>query len=109
VLVQYSDPKFARQCADEKSRRRAFGAERAKVLALRLQHLTTVNTLADMSQLGGRTHELTGNWKNHFAVALDGPYRLIFAPESWPERESGGLDWDHVDSVVIIGIINYHD
>jgi proteic killer suppression protein len=44
------------------------------------------------------------------ALDLDHPYRLIFEPadEPIPTKSDGGLDWNQVTAVRIIGVENYH-
>ena len=89
---------------------RAFGKERAKILGRRLKAMRDIaETLDDLRNMPGRTHELSGDLEGHLAISLDGPYRLIFAPTTWPAHDAGGLDWTKVDSVVVVGIENYHD
>lgn len=106
--VFYCDPKFAAQMESAKSRRRAFGAERAKKLEARRAQLDAADTLADLRRVPGNWHELTGDWKGHLAVSLDGPYRLIFAPAEADYLTDRSLDWSTVSGVVLVGIVDYH-
>ena len=64
-----------------------------------------------MRWLPGRCHELTGNRKGQLSVDLDGPYRLIFktAHNPLPRKEDGGLDWERVTAIVVLGVDNTHE
>jgi len=110
MLVNFTDPKMAKSCADDKSMVRAFGSERAKHVKRRLGALRdTAENLADMRHLPGHTHELHGNWAGYLAIDLDGAYRLIFAPNPRVTKADGGLDWAEVKAIAIVTIENYHD
>lgn len=106
--IFFSDAKFASLMESAKSRRRAFGAERAKKLETRRAQLDAADTLADLRHAPGSWHELTGDWKGYVAVSLDGPYRLILAPTEPQYLPDGSLDWDSVTSVALVGVVDYH-
>ncbi|MBL8233129.1 MAG: hypothetical protein JNL98_31815 [Bryobacterales bacterium] len=42
---------------------------------------------------------------------LDGPYRLILTPDHdpIPSRASGGMDWNQLSAVTILGIEDTHE
>ncbi len=42
---------------------------------------------------------------------LDHPYRLIFVPgdDPVPRKPDGGLDWNHVTAIIILGVENTHE
>lgn len=104
----FSDAKFARKCADEKTMRRSFGNERAVKLAQRIQQFRSVDSLDEMRSLPGNLHELIGDRKGLLAISLDGPFRLLIEPDEWVEDKDGRLDWTRVKSIVIDSIIDYH-
>ncbi|MBI5098423.1 MAG: killer suppression protein [Nitrospirae bacterium] len=58
-----------------------------------------------------RCHELKGNRKGQLSVDLDHPYRLIFEPANnpIPEKSDGGLEWNNVTKVRIIGMEDTHE
>lgn len=89
---------------------RAFGEQRSKVLGRRLDQLRAAPHLGDFRQLPGRCHELKGARKGQLSIDLDGPYRLIFehAHNPAPTRADGGLDWDGVTAIRILGVEDTH-
>ena len=73
--------------------------------------LKAADTLADISRLPpARCHELTGNRAGQLSVDLEHPYRLLFivANNPYPERISGGLDWEGATEIEIIAIADTH-
>jgi hypothetical protein len=77
---------------------------------VRLASLLAAATLADMENVPGRCHALTGDRAGQFAVDLWGPNRLIFEPASdpLPRKSDGGIDRDQVTEIRILEIVNYH-
>ena len=76
----------------------------------RLADLDAAASLEEMRQLPGRCHELSGDRKGQLAIDLAGGKRLVFEPAANPpaQREQGGLDWEAVDAIRLIEIIDYH-
>lgn len=108
--VSFGSSKFAREVNDRKLLVRTYGDRRAKLIGRRLDDLRAAASLADLRNLPGRYHELHGDRKGQISADLDHPYRLLFRPaEPVPVREDGGLDWNRVESVVILGVEDTHD
>jgi proteic killer suppression protein len=110
IDISWADHKLERTCADERTGRRRFGAERWKLLKRRLMSLDAAPTLADMNGVPGKCHALRADRAGEFAVHLDGSYRLVFEVdhEPVPERTSGGIDETRVTSIRILEVVNYH-
>lgn len=108
--VLFTTERLKRQLSSNTELQRRWGEVGAKRIALRLQQLAAASTLADMRQLPGRCHELTGDRDGHLALDLHNPYRLIIRPTAnpAPTKEDGGHDWDSVDSVTVTEIVDYH-
>ena len=72
--------------------------------------LQAAPTLADMRKLPGRCHELEGNRDGHLGVDVGDGNRIVIAPtnDPPPRKGDGGLDWNGVDAVVVVEIVNYH-
>jgi plasmid maintenance system killer protein len=96
---------------DSKRLVRKHNAQRAKLIRRRLDDLKAASNLQIMRWLPGRCHELTGNRKNQLSLDLDGPYRLIFKPahDPLPKKDDGGLDWEAVTEIVVLGVDNTHE
>jgi proteic killer suppression protein len=110
VEVRFSSEKLKVALSTHRLLQKDWGQEGAKKIALRLQQLAAVPTLADMRNLPGRCHELTGDRAGHLAVDVHQPYRLLFQPtaDPAPRKPDGGLDWTQVDSITVTEIVDYH-
>ncbi len=109
--VLFADEKSARFFSSHSMLQKRYGAAGAAKIALRLQQLSAVPTLAHMRDLPGRCHALLGDRSGQFAVDIQQPHRLIFEPaKALPaDDRSGGRDvWDRVDAVRIIKVVDYH-
>lgn len=108
--VLFADQKVQRVCSNERRLTAQYGKVGAKKVSLRLQQLSAAATLEDMRNLPGRCHELTDNREGQLAVDLDHPRRLVFKPtlNPAPSKPDGGLDWDAVESITVIEIVDYH-
>jgi len=99
-----------RRCCNSRERAKRWGESRGKALSRRLDDLRAARSLADMRHPPGRCHELSGDRKGQLALDLDRRYRLIFevADEPIPRKEDGGLAWERVTAVRILGVEDYH-
>lgn len=109
--IGFRSAKLAKECNDFAASRRANGEQRAKLIRRRLDALRAAVTLDDLRNVPGRLHELSGDRKFQLSLDLDGPYRLILAPDHdpIPARESGGMDWSQISAVTILGIEDTHE
>lgn len=109
--ISYQTKKLEKQLTDHKKMSKAFGVM-AKKVNQRLKELSSADTLNVMKFIpAARCHELKGNKKGLLAVDVSGNYRLIFEPDHNPlpeKEEDGGLDWQEVTKIKIIGVEGYH-
>ena len=108
--ILFSSDRLQKQCTVNKTMVRKWGQERAKRLRMRLDQLKAAPHLGEMRNLPGRCHELTGGRQGEISIDLDGPYRLIFevANDPLPQKADGGLDWNGVTQIRILGIEDTH-
>lgn len=98
--------------SDPGNLRKKFGNEQAKLIRSRLNQLINVNALADLRKLPQlRCHELKHNRAGQLSVDIRHPYRLLFLPDHdpIPQKSDGGLDWNQVTAVLIVGIVDTHE
>ena len=91
--------------------RKNFGPKLAKKIATRLNELDIAENLDEISRVPpARCHELSGDRDGQLSVDLSHPQRLVFIPanDPIPLKEDGGLDWEKVDEVEIIEIVDPH-
>jgi proteic killer suppression protein len=108
--ISFANDKLKRQLSNEKSLKRAFG-DRARRLQLRLDLLKAAGCLDDVLPVPPpRRHELTGDWRGHFAVDLTGNWRLIFRPnhDPVPVTPDGGVDLKAITAIIIVAVEDYH-
>ena len=108
--ISFTNERLANLCNSENRLRGKYGPRMAALIQRRLFELSDAETLAVMRSLPGRCHELRHGLKGCLAVDLVHPKRLVFEPDHdpLPTKEDGGLDWEKVTKIVIIGIGDYH-
>ena len=108
--IVFENSKFEEECNNQRLLVKNHGADRAKRIQKRLNSLLYANVLEDMRNVPGRCHELVHDRAGQLALDLDHPYRLIFEPANHPipTKLDGGLNWNQVTAVRIIGVENYH-
>lgn len=111
MIIDFSNNDFEEECNNHRLLVRRQGNIRANRIRRRLDDLRAAEVLADMRNLPGRCHELRGTRSGQLSLDLDHPYRLIFEPAEnpAPRKPDGGLDWDEIASVRIIGVDDTHE
>lgn len=109
--ILFRDRSFEDECNDFRQLKKHQGELRAKKIRQRLDDLRAAEVLEDMKTLPGRCHELKGNRSNQLSLDLDHPWRLIFTPADDPPacKPDGGIDWNGIRAVEIIGIEDTHE
>jgi proteic killer suppression protein len=109
--ITFKNKSLRRRCTDSKAGIKKWGQRRDELVRRRLDDLEAAPALSTMRSLPGKCHELKGDRSGELAVRLDGSYRLVFEPaeDPVPESKGGGLDWERVTAIRIIGVENYHD
>jgi proteic killer suppression protein len=110
LIIQFQDPKFREECNNQRLLNKRQGARRAKKVRQRLDDLRAADNLSVMKMLPGRCHELTGDRRGQLSLDLDHPWRLIFVPADDPPsiKDDGGIDWQNVKAIKILGIEDTH-
>lgn len=111
MQVFFRSKKLQKICSSAKEIQKAFGAVRAQKLQQRLLDLRAADHLGQISRLPpARCHEMTGDRQGQLSVELDHPYRLFFIPadDPIPRKHDGGLDWDALTAIEIVGIADPH-
>lgn len=109
--VSFEKPKLRKVCQSTKELQRAFGQDNGRRIGIRLAQLAAAPRLADLwPPAPGRCHKLTADRAGQLSLDVKHPLRLIFRPEPFPgpTLPEGGLDWNRVESVVVIEIADTH-
>jgi len=110
VRLEFRTTKLEKQCASERSRKKAFGDERGRRLGRRLSALLAASTLEDLRSAPGRLHELKGDRAGQYSIDLDGPYRLILEAVGDDETSApGNTAWSQITTVRIHSIEDTHE
>jgi len=91
---------------------RAYGKDGASKLRRRLDDLAAAASLEVLRPpFPGRCHELKGDRKGQLSLDLSHPYRLVFLPtgDGVQKKEDGGLDWNSVRAIEVLGVEDTHD
>jgi proteic killer suppression protein len=109
IDIAWSNRKLGKCCATDAAGRKRFGAARWKLLKKRLFVLAAVPALADLRGSAG-FHPLRADRAGQYALALDGPYRLVFRPDHdpIPMLRNGRVDEAAVTRVIVLEVVDYH-
>ncbi len=109
-----SDKRLRKVADDDAARRREYGVNMAKKIALRLASLRAAVSLADFwppKSGPERCHELIGDRKGTFSIDLNQPYRLLFQSRSKPPAEDVTDEqqrWKSITEIDITAIEDTH-
>ena len=109
--ISFRDRKLAKVFSSERTLRREYGARAARIIMIRLAVLLNAETLSEVPATPpDRMHQLTGDRDEQYAVYLNHPYRLVFAPahDPLPRKEDEGIDLDQVTAVTVMEVVDYH-
>lgn len=111
VELSFANDHLRGLCNVEKTARRELGARNAKILGQRLDDLAAAQNLFEVYRLPGKLHSLKGDRAEHYAMRLDGGYRLVFtcAHDPAPRNADGSIDPRLVTAIQIQSIEDYHD
>ncbi len=109
--VRFSTERLKKACESKSERLRRYGAPAAQKLATRLDDLRAARSLADMRHLPGHWEELKQDRKGQLSCRLAGGLRLIVEPTEQPPpvKVDGGLDWQAIDDLTVIEVVDYHE
>ncbi len=111
MLISFKDRKLEKDFCDEKALKRKWGAEQAKLIARRLTELAAAENLETLRKLPQvRAHELSGVRAGQISLDVKYPYRLLVTSdhEETPRKEDGGLDWQKITKVKVLGVEDTH-
>lgn len=112
MILSYASDKLRAEFLDARLLQRNRGAVQAKKIGLRISTILAARHLGELRPpTPGRFHPLTADKAGWIACDLDGPYRLILEPDHspLPTLPDGGLDWNQVTCVKILGVLDYHE
>ena len=109
--IYFDSNKPRKLLSDDAKLKKKCGPQQAGRIRARLDDLCAADNLGQFRYLPGRCHELKGKRHGQLSLGLVHPDRLIFLParDQIPVKPDGGLDWDRVQTVVILGIEDAHE
>ena len=110
VNIVFGTTQLKKACNSDKQMGKKWGTNGAKRLRRRLDDLRAAPNLEAMRRLPGRCHELTGNRSGQLSIDLVHPLRLILEPvgNPAPRKADGGLDWEAVTAIRVVGVLDTH-
>ena len=111
MKIAFLDAKDKAFFEDDKKVLLKFGALTLKKLRARLDDVDAAHCMQDMRHLPGHWEELKRDRVGQFSAQLQGGFRLIVKPQKQPPptKNDGGLDWNAIDGLTIIEVVDYHD
>lgn len=109
--ILFASKKLQRQCSNQSDCLRSWGEHRGRLIMRRLAELGAMDDLSVADRLPQMAcHELKGNRKGQFAVALEHPFRLVFEPADEPPalKDDGGFDWSRIRKIRVLEVVDYH-
>lgn len=115
MVIHFRTKKLEKTFNSERNLKKEYGGM-AKTIRRRMAELAAAETLKDMGPPKtppARCHELTGGKRGQqgqLSVDLTKIQRLIFVPanDPIPKKPDGGLDWEQVDTIRILGVEDTH-
>lgn len=111
MLITFKNKKIEKELCDEKTLKRKWGTEQAKLIARRLTELAAAENLETLRKLPQvRAHKLSGDRAGQISLDVKHPYRLLIIPdhEEMPRKEDGGLNWEKITKVKVLGVEDIH-
>lgn len=111
MQISFKHKKLAKIFNSENELLKAYGADNGRRIARRVQNIADASNLAELAKIPQtRVHELSGDRDEQISVDVKHPYRLLLVSdhEDTPRKEDGGLDWNRITRVMIIGIEDTH-
>jgi proteic killer suppression protein len=112
MLISFGTKSLGKEFSDKKILVRRWGSEQVKKIMLRLTQIDAADNLSDLRKLPQvRAHELKGNRAGQISLDLKHPYRLLMQPDhdETPRKPDGGLDWEKVNAVKVLGVEDTHE
>lgn len=110
--IQFDNAQIRKLCNDHRLLTQKLQKKRADLVAMRLQQMSHIDNLAQMSQFPeAKCHPLlNGGRKGQLAVWVDNKFRIVFEPahDPRPTKDDGSLDWTQVTAIKVIEIVDYH-
>jgi len=104
MKIRFKSKKLKKKFEAKKELEKAYGTRQAKKIIQRINELYAAESLQDIKHIpSSRLHQLSGNYKNCFAIDLVQPYRLIIKPEDG-EIE----DLRTITLVEVVKVEDYH-
>lgn len=102
--IIFKSKKLKKKFETKKELEKAYGTRQAKKITQRMNELYAAESLQDIKYIpSSRLHQLSGNYKNCFAIDLLQPYRLIIKPEDGKIE-----DYRTITIVEVIKVEDYH-
>jgi plasmid maintenance system killer protein len=109
--IRFKTKKLAKIFNDAKLLDKEYGRQCSRAIQRRMRFLEAACCLADVPvEKPDRRHQLTGNKKDHFAVDVKHPYRIVFKPDHDPIPKTGdnSIDLSMVTDIEIVAVEDYH-
>ncbi|MDB5049570.1 MAG: putative killer suppression protein HigA [Fibrobacteres bacterium] len=104
MKIVFANEDLRNECNNQDLLVKRYGAELARLLRQRLDELFNAEVLEDMRSLPHVSISGSVQGGPDLSLDLGGPYRLVFRPYPHAKFSNGGMDWNKIDSIFILGL-----
>ena len=110
MKIFFKTQKLKKTVSNEKKLVKAYGQSAAVAILKRLDDIYVAENMAEIFELPGNYHPLSGNLKGKFACNVSRNYRIIFEPATrpLPVNEHNMLIYEEIKEITILSIEDYH-
>lgn len=102
--IEFKNKKMKKIYEDHSLLSKKYGSRQAEEIISRINELKAAESLFDISKIPqARLHSLYNNWKDHYAVDIKHPYRLVLFP-----LNGNNNDLRSITAIKIAEMIDYH-
>ncbi len=111
MLIGYTNSRVQKICTSIKEARKALPQRVADQFPTRIRQLEAFDNLALVPATPPfRRHKLAGDYADHFAVAVQAGYRIVFMPAGPFEMLPDGTpNLETVEAIALVAVEDYHD
>ena len=105
MKIVFANEALRNDCNNQVQLVKRYGAGLARVLRQRLDELFNAEVLEDMRSMPHVSISEASPGNPDLSLDLGSPYRLVFRPYSPAKYNNGTMDWNKIDSILILGLL----
>jgi plasmid maintenance system killer protein len=107
MKIVFANENLRKDCNNQDLLVKRYGAEIARLLRQRLDELFNAEVLEDMRSLPHVSISASLQGGPDLSLEVGAQYRLAFRPYPHSKFSNGGMDWNKIDSIFILGLFKH--